>query len=176
MTDQLVKLKNDSPERSRKCDGIRVRIRLRAFSYYSDPTYDSITKIQWKPDCWSQKQHRKNKLIRELVLTLFDWLSASAYVWDSSNLVFTRTQARAISRIGTLFSLDHNKHAPLRLILHSVTSENQASLVPKITTTESLAFHERAFQINARLCSKKKVMEAQCSALLNPGPGCLMQG
>lgn len=43
VTDHLVKLKNDSPEQSHKCDGIRVRITLRAFPYYSDCTYDSIT-------------------------------------------------------------------------------------------------------------------------------------
>ena len=36
-------IKNDSPKRSYKWDGIRVRIRLRAFPYYSDCTYDSIT-------------------------------------------------------------------------------------------------------------------------------------
>ena len=43
VTERLVKLKNDSPKQSHKCDGIKVRIRLRAFPYYSDSTYDSIT-------------------------------------------------------------------------------------------------------------------------------------
>ena len=72
------------------------------FHYFSSNfAHDLVLTIQWRPDCRSPKQKRKNKPITTHVPMLCDWPSSSASACDSDNL-----NDGVVSGIRTLFSLD----------------------------------------------------------------------
>jgi len=57
-----VKIKNRSSKQSSKFDGIGVG-RIRMFPFFPIPSMTPSLMIQWKQDCRSWKQKRKNELI-----------------------------------------------------------------------------------------------------------------
>ena len=72
--------------------------------------------IQRKPDCWIRKQKGKDKPITMFVPMLCDWFSSSASASDSDHLRLSLHHKRTVSngvvsRIETLFSLDHKLYA-----------------------------------------------------------------
>ena len=68
----LVKIENQSRKRSHKLDGIGVR-RIRTFPFLPIPFTTPSLMIQWKLDCRSRKQKRKNKPITRPGIEHCDW-------------------------------------------------------------------------------------------------------
>ena len=97
-----------------------------------DSAYNSITYvpliIQWKPDCRSRKQKRKDKLIKMHVPTLCSSSSASTLtIWFSPDHKWNVSD-RVVKEIGTLLSLARTLYASdydSNSDSDSVTSENQ---------------------------------------------------